>query len=72
MTPFWSFPEIDPVAFSIGGLVMTSKDNGATWDTALSQTDRKGISAVMPGHDNLLLLFGEAGFSEKSLTPPQG
>ena len=60
------------VLVGIGGLVMTSKDNGATWDTALSQTDRKGISAVMPGHDNLLLLFGEAGFSEKSLTPPQG
>ena len=40
------------VLVGIGGLVMTApKDNGATWDTGLSQTDRKGIASVLPGHD---------------------
>ena len=37
----------------------------------LSQTDRKGIAAVVQGHDGMLLLLGESGLREKSLEAPK-
>ncbi len=60
------------ILVGIGGAVLRSTDGGTTWDTELSQVDRKGIAAVVPGHGQLLLL-GESGLREKPLAAkPQG
>lgn len=61
-------PDGTVVLSGLAGIVLTSRDNGATF-TPLPTGLTKGYAAPLLGAPNALLLVGEAGVREVMLSP---